>query len=219
MTVINNTLPPNDGNEYIMTENGWVIKHDSKPIGKQKFYTVKQASAETGCKISSLRTAIKSGFLLASRVPSGANNGDAIYINEMDLIDWLDDKQKVRDIKAHDTYLAYMRKVNQKARGKKQPVQESKPKKVVKANEENPNMDISSISEAIQRIIDQEVAKAKESYELKLKETYDKGYSDGKEQAALDNEDRYQEGYRDGIAEGRKKAAEEISVIAKGMYK
>ena len=124
MTVINNTLPPNDGNEYIMTENGWVLKQESKPIGKQKFYTVKQASIETGCKISSLRTAIKSGFLLASRVPSGASRGDAIYINEIDLIDWLDDKQKVRDRKAHDTYLSYMRKVNQKARDKKQPIHE-----------------------------------------------------------------------------------------------
>lgn len=215
MTAFN--LPPNDGNEYVCTEKGWVIKEESKPIGKQKFYTVKQASEETGCKISSLRTAIKSGFLLASRVPSGASRGDAIYINEMDLIDWLDDKQKVRDKKTHDTYLAYMRKVNQKARDNKQPVHESKPKEVVK--EKNPDMDISSISEALQRIIDQEVAKVKEHYELKLKESYDKGYSDGKEQAALDHEDRYQEGYRDGVAEGRKKAAEEISVIAKGMYK
>lgn len=218
MTVINNTLPPNDGNEYIMTENGWVLKQETKPIGKQKFYTVKQASMETGCKISSLRTALYSGFLLASRVPSGANNGDAIYINEMDLIDWLDDKQKVRDIKAHDTYLAYMRKVNQKARDKKQPVHESKPKEVVKAKEETP-MDITAISIAIQKLIDNEVAKIKEHYELKLKDSYEKGYSDGKEQAALDSEDRYQEGYRDGVTEGRKKAAEEISVIAKGMYK
>lgn len=40
MTVINNTLPPNDGNEYIMTENGWVLKQESKPIGKLQQATV-----------------------------------------------------------------------------------------------------------------------------------------------------------------------------------
>lgn len=212
MTAFN--LPPNDGNEYIMTENGWVLKSEAKPINEQKFYTVKRASLETGRKISSIRTAIKSGFLLASRVPSGKSRGDAIYINEMDLIDWLTDPNKVRDVKIHDEYLAYMRKVNDKARASKK---ETKKTDIAKVKETP--MDITAISIAIQKLIDDEVAKIKEHYELKLKDSYEKGYSDGKEQAALDSEDRYQEGYRDGVTEGRKKAAEEISVIAKGMYK
>lgn len=212
MTAFN--LPPNDGNEYVCTENGWVLKSEVKPINEQKFYTVKRASLETGRKISSIRTAIKSGFLLASRVPSGKSRGDAIYINEMDLIDWLTDPNKVRDEKAHDEYLAYMRKINDKARTNKK-----ESKKADVANVKEIPMDITAISIAIRKLIDAEVAKIKEHYELKLKESYDKGYSDGKEQAALDHEDRYQEGYRDGIAEGRKKAVDEISVAIKEFKK
>lgn len=178
----------------------WVEQPSIDPM-KERNYTLKEAAKEVSLTPEAIRIAIKKGHLSAMQISDSSRVGYHYLIKESDLISWLDDS------KAH-------------RRGNPEGWKHShKNGKTAKAKKEKPVMDISKISEAIQKLIDDEVAKVKEHYETKLKDSYEKGYSDGKEQATLDREDRYQEGYRDGVAEGRKKAAEELSVIARGMYK
>lgn len=108
--MINNTLPPQDRRNYVHNGTEWVLAESEKDPSKKKWYNLKQAMAYTSKKEHTLRNAIRGGYLIASKVPSGSRNGYALYICEDDLNDWIKEPKKIRDQKAHDAYNTYMRK-------------------------------------------------------------------------------------------------------------
>lgn len=118
--MINNTLPPQDGKSYVHNGTEWVLAESEKDPSKKKWYNLNQAMAQVGCKKHTLRNAIRGGYLIASKVPSGSRNGYAIYICEDDLLDWKKEPKKIRDQKAHDEFNEYMRQFYKKSPAKKE---------------------------------------------------------------------------------------------------
>ena len=118
--MINNTLPPQDGRRYVHNGTEWVLAESEQDRTKKKWYNLKQAMAYTSCKEHTIRNAIRGGYLIASKVPSGSRNGYAIYICEDDLTDWMKEPKKIRDQKAHDAYNTYMHQFSHKPTAQKE---------------------------------------------------------------------------------------------------
>lgn len=118
--MVNNTLPPQDGRRYVHNGTEWVLAESEQDQAKKKWYNLKQAMAYTSCKEHTLRNAIRCGYLIATKVPSGSKNGYAMYICEDDLDAWVKEPKVIRDQKAHDKYNAYMRKFSHKSTAQKE---------------------------------------------------------------------------------------------------
>ena len=98
------TIDPNK--EYTMTKDGLVETKD--PL-KEKWYRISEAAKEIRVSDQTVRNAITFGHLLATETPDSSAPGFHYMIKESDLIDWMDDKKKVRNQKKYDSYIARMR--------------------------------------------------------------------------------------------------------------
>lgn len=210
--MVNNTLPPQDGRRYVHNGTEWVLAESEQDQIKKKYFKVAQAAKYAGCTETTIRNAVKAGFLLATRVPSGARNGDAIYISEDDLIEWVAEPKKVRDEKERSKYLSYKAQINEKYRSKKASKPAEEPKKETSFAEPHIDMDITTIAECLMNLIKE---KTKEAY----KEGYKLGLEDGKLSVQHDKEDTYQKGFREGIKEGRNQAYDELAVYLRESKK
>ena len=197
MTTDIRELDTNKNYDFDPITKTWVEQKVVDPM-KEPYYTVEEASKEARVKPATIRRAIQKGTLKAIQISDSSRWGFHYMVKESELISWLDDPT------AH-------KRGNPNGWAKAN----SKPKSVkVKNKEEKPTVtDISNISAAIQQLIDAEVAKVKEEYELKLKSEYEKGFNDGKLEAELDHEDAYNRGVKD----GKKKGIEEARAILKTL--
>ena len=114
MTTIENTniilngaktkIDPNK--EYTLTKDGLVETKD--PL-KEKWYRVCEAAKEIGVSDQTIRNAIMLGNLVATQTPDSSAPGYHWMIKESNLIEWLDDKKKIRNQKKRDEYNANVR--------------------------------------------------------------------------------------------------------------
>lgn len=118
--MVNNTLPPQDGRRYVHNGTEWVLAESEQDQTKKKWYNLKQVMNRVGCKEHTVRNAIRCGYLIATKVPSGSGKGYAMYICEDDLDAWVKEPKVIRDQKAHDEYNAYMRKFSHKSTAQKE---------------------------------------------------------------------------------------------------
>lgn len=172
-----------------MTKDGWMEDKATKPAEKQNWLKPSAAAKEADCTYSQIIYAIQRGYLKASIV---ASDGRKNYyrINEYDLIDYMENPKTLKNDPVKGTY--YGDKKNRK-----------ETKKEV--------TDISSVATKLQAIIDEEIAKVRDEYELKLEEVYKKGFEDGKLSVEHDDD----AAYRRGLEEGKKQAKDNLLTLIK----
>ena len=105
--ILNGTKTKIDPNkEYTLTKDGLVETKD--PL-KEKWYRISEAAKEICVSDQTIRNAIMLGNLIATQIPDSSSPGYHWMIKESDLIEWLDDKKKIRNQKKRDEYNANVR--------------------------------------------------------------------------------------------------------------
>ena len=192
-TAITTALPPQDGQDYILTEEGWVLDEPKKDILKEKWYTVKEAAKEVGRTPQGLNAAIKRGYLKAKKISDSSSYGFHYLIGENDLIEYIDNPL-FRKGKGHKskTHKEMAKKVNN----------HEEPKKDI------PEVNMDAVMEMIQTIIDKTI---EERISVEKDIWYHKGFDDGRLDIQLDHDDAY----RKGVEEGKKQAKDELLALLK----